>query len=114
MFRAIMALAAAYNLEIRQYDAKNAFTNAKLEQKVFCYPPQGFGDSDSIWLMQRALYEYGLKTSPLLWHRELTKALTELGLKPIPGVNCLFRNEKLIVFFYVDDIVVLSKTKDIP
>src|SRR3954451_21726422 len=35
-FRAIMALAAAYNLETRQYDAKNAFTNAKLEQKVFC------------------------------------------------------------------------------
>ncbi|KAK7178015.1 Retrovirus-related Pol polyprotein from transposon TNT 1-94-like protein 1 [Paraphaeosphaeria sporulosa] len=30
-----------------------------------------------------------------------------MGLKPVEGIPCLFTNDKLIVFFYVDDIVVL-------
>jgi hypothetical protein len=37
-----MAIAAAFNLEIRQYDAVNAFTNAKLSKLVYCYCPEGF------------------------------------------------------------------------
>jgi Reverse transcriptase (RNA-dependent DNA polymerase) len=32
-------------------------------------------------------------------------ALEELGLHPVPGVNCLYANDWLILFFYVDDVV---------
>ena len=74
---------------------------------MFCYPPDGFEEQDYIWQLKRALY--GLKTSPLLWYKDLTRTLEELGLRPVPDVNCLYRNDKLIVFFYVDDIVVLVK-----
>jgi hypothetical protein len=45
--------------------------------------------------------------SALLWYNELFSLLTKLGLKLVPDTNCLFSNDKLIVFFYVDDIVVL-------
>jgi hypothetical protein len=31
----------------------------------------------------------------------------------VPGILCLFTNEKLIVFFYVDDIVVLVRLEDL-
>ena len=48
-FRALMAVAAHFNLEVRQYDAVNAFTNAKLLTKVYCYPPDGFPDEHHIW-----------------------------------------------------------------
>ena len=44
----------------------------------------------------------------MLWYRELTTALEDLGLMPVPGVNCLYANSWLILFFYVDDIVILS------
>jgi hypothetical protein len=37
-----MAIAAAFNLEIRQYDAVNAFINAKFNKLVYCYCPEGF------------------------------------------------------------------------
>jgi hypothetical protein len=50
---------------------------------------------------------YGLKEAPLLWYQDLAKTLQELGLKQIPNTPCLFANDDLIVFFYVDDIVVL-------
>jgi Reverse transcriptase (RNA-dependent DNA polymerase) len=48
-----------------------------------------------------------VKQSPLLWYQDLTEALEHLGLHPIPGANCLYANEWLLLFFYVDDVVSL-------
>jgi hypothetical protein len=56
---------------------------------------------------------YGLKEAPLLWYNDLCTSLRKIGLKPVPGIPCLFTNEKLIVFFYVDDIVVLVRSEDL-
>ena len=39
--------------------------------------------------------------------------MEELGLTPVPGVHCLYANDSLILFFYVDDIVVLSAKQNI-
>jgi hypothetical protein len=69
IFRALMAIAAYFNMEVRQYNTVNAFTNARLAMPVYCYPPEGFSDPDHLWELHRALY--GLKTSPLLWYKEL-------------------------------------------
>jgi hypothetical protein len=80
---------------------------AQLATPVYCHLPEGFSDSEHLWELRRALY--GLKTSPLLWYKEFTKTLTELGLKPVKDAPCLWKNDKLLVFFYVDDIVVLAK-----
>jgi Reverse transcriptase (RNA-dependent DNA polymerase) len=104
-FRALMAIAAAFDLEMEQYDAVNVFINSELDEEVLCLPPEGFGRPGFCWCLLRALY--GLKQSPLLWYNHLSAALESLGLLPVPGVNCLFANRQLLVFFYVDDIVVL-------
>ena len=64
-----------------------------------------------VLLLLQALY--GLRVSPLLWYKDLTKALEELGLKLVPDVNCLFTNKHLVVFFYVDDIVVLARKQNL-
>lgn len=50
---------------------------------------------------------YGLKRSPILWYKELSSTLAQLGLYEVPGAPCLFVNKNLIVFFYVDDICIL-------
>lgn len=104
-FRALMAISAAFDLEIRQYDAVNAFVNSKINEEVNCYAPEGFERSGSCWRLLRALY--GLKQSPLLWYNDFSGALEALGLHSIPSVSCLFANEWLLVFFYVDDIAVI-------
>lgn len=104
--RALIAIAAAFDLDMMQYDAVNAFANSFLEDEIYCYCPEGFARVRYIWKLRRALY--GLKQSPLLWYKHLTKALEELGLHSVPGVNCLYANEYLILFFYVDDVVLLS------
>ena len=107
VFRALIAIAAAFDLEMFQFDALNAFLNAKLSRKLHCYTPEGFTDKyGELLQLLRALY--GLKEAPLLWYEELSSTLKKLGLKPVPGVPCLYSNDELIVFFYVDDIVVLA------
>ena len=41
-FRAIMALTAAFDMETRQYDAINAFANAKLPKPLLCQCAEGY------------------------------------------------------------------------
>ena len=41
-FRALMAIAAAFDLEIWHLDAVNAFTNSSLDETVHCTYPLGF------------------------------------------------------------------------
>ncbi len=63
-FRALTAIAAAFDLEIWQYDAVNAFINSLLNDEIYCYCPEGFEKFGCCWKLLRALY--GLKRSPLL------------------------------------------------
>ena len=46
--------------------------------------------------------------------KPLYATLRELGLEQIDEEVCLFRNDWLLVFFYVDDIVTLCRTEDLP
>jgi len=106
-----MAITAAFDLEAWQLDAVSAFTNSLLDEIVHCDFPDGFGQDGSCILLLRALY--GLSRSPLLWLRELSHTLRDLGLTQVGEDLCLFTNDYLVVFFYVDDIVLLSRTKDL-
>ena len=105
-----MAIAAAFDLEIRQYNAVNIFTNTKLNKLIYCYCLEGFNLNGQILELLIALYR--LKISLLLWYKELTNTLTKFGLKLVLGTNCLYTNRQLIVFFYIDDITVLFTKKD--
>jgi len=110
-FRSIMAVAAAFDLEMFQFDAVNAFTNSAMDETVYCACPEGFQEPGKCWLLQRALY--GLRTSPLLWLKEFSATLRALGLQQVDEEACLFRNDWLLVFFYVDDIAAICRTADL-
>ena len=58
-----------------------------------------------MWKLQKALY--GLRASPLLWYKKLKEVLEELGLKEAFEDPCVFSNGKVIVFFFVDDIIII-------
>ena len=109
-FRTVMALAAHFDLEVKQFDVVNAFVNAKRDSKskpVTCYLPDGFKQPGMVVQLDRALY--GLKDSPALWYGEFAGTLKKLSLKPLGEEPCIFTDESQSVFvaFYVDDIQVL-------
>ena len=64
MFRAMMAIAAAFDLEVHQLDAVNAFINSGQEETVYCDNSKGFDYSRMCLLLLQALY--GLQISSLL------------------------------------------------
>jgi hypothetical protein len=101
-FRILMAMAAKYDLETKQLDAVNAFMNAKLDRVVYMQMPPGHGTYGNILRINQAMY--GLRRSPLLWQRELTKAFESIGFTKIPQEPCAMIKCKVIVFFFVDDI----------
>ena len=106
VFRTLLAIVAAFDLETRQYDAVNAFANSPIDEPTYCNPPDGWTGSKSILLLLvKALY--GLKQSPALWYRHLSRTLIDMGLEPITGIDCLFSNQHTLLFFFVDDIVLI-------
>ena len=77
-----------------------------MPNEVFIEYPDGFKKGkEKILRLLKALY--GLKESLLLWYNTFTTALKELGLTEVLGASCLLQDKFLIVFFYVDDIMIL-------
>jgi hypothetical protein len=62
-------------------------------------------DADKPFRVLRALY--GLKEAPRLWAIHFQESLQKLGLHPVQGFPCLWVNEQIILFFYIDDIIML-------
>jgi hypothetical protein len=109
-FRTMMALAAAFDLEIWQCDAVNAFINSFLDETVYMRFPDGFKVPGKCLRLIRALY--GLKRAPRLWQKELSKKLEEFGFTKVKEDECLFISEGMILMFFVDDIIVIYHRQD--
>jgi hypothetical protein len=111
-WRALAALICAFDMETWHFDAVNAFLNSRLnpDEQVYCHMPDGFKEKGKAWLLQRALY--GLTRSPFLWFTELSSALKDLGFKPVLEEPCILSNGRIIIFFYVDDIIMAFHPRD--
>jgi len=109
-FRTLMAIAARFDLELIQYDAVNAFVNAKLPYDIFTRMPPGYRKRGRILHLLKAMY--GLRESPLLWQKELTGTLERLGFSPVPHEPCCFTKNGILIFFYVDDMVVAYRKEN--
>ncbi|HEY4384144.1 MAG TPA: reverse transcriptase domain-containing protein, partial [Ktedonobacteraceae bacterium] len=104
--RAVFVLCAIFDLDIHQCDAITAFLNSRLHTEIYTQLPDGSQNQGMCWKLVKALY--GLRISPRLWQEEASKVLQNLGLKSTSEDPCLFYITGIIVFFYVDDIIIAS------
>jgi len=109
-FRTLMAITAKFDLETIQLDAVNAFVHCDLDEVIYMKMPPGFTKRGKVLRLKKALY--GLRRSPLLWQKNLTNSLRELGFKEVPQEPCVMLNDGIVIFFYVDDIVFCHRKKD--
>jgi hypothetical protein len=49
--------------------------------------------------------------SPLLWFKHLTTTIERLRFKPIPEYTCLYTNSRIIIFFYINNIIIIVHPK---
>ena len=77
--RALLAKAAAGNMQIHLLDIKTAFLNGELEEDIYICQPEGYvqGDTNLACHLNKTLY--GLKQAPRAWHNRLHKELESYG-----------------------------------
>jgi hypothetical protein len=64
-FRALIAIANYFGLELKQYNVPTAFLNAEIDRKLYAKTPEAFRHiKGEIMMVLRALYS--LKESPIL------------------------------------------------
>jgi hypothetical protein len=101
-----MALASAFNLKAMQYNVPSAFLNAFMDRTLYVRTLDGFQDRYGQTL-QLLCALYGLKEAPRLWAIHFQGSLRKLDLHPVQGFPCLWMNNRIILFFYMDDIIIL-------
>jgi hypothetical protein len=106
-FHTLIAIAATFNLDIRQINALNVFINSEIDKEVYTWMADRFSESSYIYQLQRALYS--LCRSPHLWQQELMQTLKELGLKQINTNTCLYTDNKVVIMVFIDDILILYR-----
>jgi len=109
-FQVFLAIIAYFNLEVDQLDVVSAFLNSSMDEKVYVRHPAGFFKYGRCLLLLRALD--GLPKSPKLWYNTFVDLLKSLGLKRVPKEPCIMANEWLLIFFFVDDSVMVYRPED--
>ena len=108
--RVLLALMAKFGLEAMQFDVVSAFTNSINDEEIWVEYPDGYRVRNACLRLLKALY--GLRRAPLLWQRLLTEFLKEIGLQPVSEDSCVYLNDKIILFYFVDDLIVLYRPED--
>lgn len=110
--RLILALAAAYDLELHQMDVKTAFLYGSLDRDVFMEQPEGYNsDGSKVWKLHKSLY--GLKQAPRSWYHELHHSLLKIGFIRTLSDHSIYvrrdNNGLIIVGVYVDDLTIAAE-----
>lgn len=113
--RALLALAAIYDLELHQMDVKTAFLNGDLEEDIYMVQPEGFvvkGKEHLVCKLNKSLY--GLKQASRAWYQKMDQALIDMHFKRLQTDACVYvhRTGTLVIFvaLYVDDLLLLSNS----
>lgn len=113
--RAILALAAAKQMKLKQFDVKTAFLNGDLEENVYMSQPIGYDDgSGRVCKLLKSLY--GLKQASRCWNRKFTSFVNRFGFRASKYDPCVFvcngENGMLILAIYVDDGLVAAEKQE--
>ena len=79
-----MVIIVKFDLELTQIDIVNAFVYYDFNKVLYIKLLPGFnkGKKDKVLCLRKALYR--LQRLPLLWQKNLTSLLTELGFREVP------------------------------
>ncbi|KAJ9519049.1 hypothetical protein QJQ45_003521 [Haematococcus lacustris] len=111
--RALLAVAAAADMELEHLDVMTAFLNGWLHEEIYMQQPAGYEDGTArVCRLRRALY--GLRQAPRAWHARLKAELEQLGFVASEADSCLLTmvrgNSKVLLAVYVDDcLLAVSK-----
>ena len=106
-------------IPIQQLDISNAFIYGRLKENIYIQLPKGHPEKDGqrkVWMTQSSIY--GLCQSPMIWNKNIDKFLRRYGCRSLVTEPCIyilgdFKNLKLILILYVDDILFSGQEKEL-
>ena len=111
--RAVLAYAAAHDLELDTVDIKTAYLNAPMDTEVYVDLPEGYsgGGPDTVAKLRSALY--GTRQAGRLWGEHLCATLTAAGAQPSVADPTLYLWSlpdlgRALVLAHVDDLAILG------
>jgi len=119
--RVVVSFATHSDWSMHQLNVKSAFLNGPLEEDVYVMQPQGFevrGQEHKVFKLKKALY--GLKQAPRAWNQRIDSFLKQIGFQRcisecgvyIKCWNDKVKNDKLIIYLYVDDLLVTESNEE--
>lgn len=114
--RVALSIAARRNMELRQLDVPQAFTQAVLHEDVYMEMPEGFEVDGMVCHLKKSLY--GLKQSPRNWWLLVSEfIIADMGWKATVSDPCLFfktsrTGQLMLLFLFVDDMQVGFQAED--
>ena len=112
----LIANAVQNGWDIYRWDAKAAFLQAHLEERIYMEQPSGFKDgSNQVILLQKSIY--GLKQAAHMWNECFTKHLFNCGWVSLRSHPCVFilieGKNSLMGALHVDDFHVTGNSKEL-
>jgi hypothetical protein len=114
--RVFFSVVASRDMELRQLDVPQAFTQAPLDEDVYMEMPEGFEEDGMVCHLKKSLY--GLKQSPRNWWLLVSGFLVDtLGFTATVSDPCLFwkltsSGQRILLFLFVDDMQVAFDKAD--
>jgi len=110
--RLLLAIAAAKNFELWQFDVSIAFFSGDIDETIYMEQPEGCVDgehSECVCRLQRTIY--GLRDRGLQFSK-MCDALEDIGLISIHNDRCIFSRRVgdniVCMALYVDDAILAS------
>ena len=112
--RTLLVFSKIYTLYTKFIDFVQAYPQADIKVTIYLHMSQGvnFGDKDQDVVLQLKKNLYGLKDAGLTWWEMISKGLLDLGFEQTETDQCVFKKENVIMFIYVDDCIINSRTKE--
>lgn len=113
--RTILAIAAARNLKLKQFDVKTAFLYGTLNEEIYMCQPKGFNDeSGRVCKLIKSLY--GLKQASRCWNEKFSNFIKKFNFKQSEVDPCVFiqitSKCETYLAIYIDDGLIASNNNE--
>ena len=111
--RILLTLAKLHNLHTQSIDFVQAYPQAEVKHPIYLKTPAGvvLNDNGGQLVLKLLKNLYGLRDAGLTWYQHLTEGLTSMGFTATSSDPCIFTRGSDIIILYVDDCVIISRTK---
>ena len=112
--RILVILAKLHNLHTKSVDFIQAYPQAAIKSSIFLCPPDSviLNDKNGTLVLKLLNNLYGLKKAGRTWFEHLINELFSMIFVGTSNDPCIFTKGINIIILYVDDCIIMSRTKE--